>query len=241
MRLRHYSQEAFCFSRYENRPTGATPEGSRGFTLVELLVVITILAVLVMLIVPAVKSGINAANKAKCLNNLRQIQTGCIEYAADNNGWFPSTNRVFGYPHEFRNFETTLGPYIERPREKIMFCPGDLMKVRNSKYRPNEYETIYTTYQYFNFTNMTTTKGFDLSRLSRVVTAPVGVAMWGCLTIMKSGGITLAHSEPEVKAPISGMNAVYPDGHAAWVQITNLEVYNNNGGDYYWPKPQTNL
>jgi prepilin-type N-terminal cleavage/methylation domain-containing protein len=122
---------------------------SRGFTLVELLVVIGIIALLVAILLPALNKARQQGNWATCLSNLKQIGNALQLYAQENRGYYPRAasgsngpmpdDYIFWQeqPPPGRNpDDSALCPYLNAKGDKfktVMRCPSDLYGDRRVK------------------------------------------------------------------------------------------------------------
>jgi prepilin-type processing-associated H-X9-DG protein/prepilin-type N-terminal cleavage/methylation domain-containing protein len=101
---------------------------SIAFTLVELLVVISIIGLLAGLAVPAISSGLKSAKAGACLSNLHQIGVATMAYAADNSFKLPDAGA------SSPEWATTLASFVStttKSKKSIFVCPGCLKSVED--------------------------------------------------------------------------------------------------------------
>ena len=79
----------------------------KGFTLVELLVVISIIALLIAILLPTLSSALGSAERTQCLSNQRQVSTAFISAAVDFDGRFLRTHDGLGANNLTAKFDPT--------------------------------------------------------------------------------------------------------------------------------------
>lgn len=106
--------------------TRRTAPSSLGFTLVEVLVVITIIGLLVALLLPAVQKAREAARRTVCLNNLKQLGLGLANYESAKRRFPPGRDGKNSWQH---SWATIVLPMME---EESLFREYDFRQAWDS-------------------------------------------------------------------------------------------------------------
>ena len=104
----------------------------KGFTLVELLVVIGIIALLIAILMPALSKAREAGNRVKCASNIRQLIAGAFLHATDH------PRRPLLFPNATGDNDSLchiIPKYIQSPQ--VAICPSTDNAIRDKVFYPN--------------------------------------------------------------------------------------------------------
>jgi len=221
-----------------------------GFTLLELLVVITIVVILLAMMIPAVSSAFEKGNRTACRSNLKQIGGAMMVFAANNNGWFPLTERTtwsgrkyYSSPYTTSGGSTFLPNQFASPRLgvtgvaremysnavltelSVWVCPSDSGEGANNTKPVSVATNISTFSSYGNASYMYIAGMNDKIWISRVAEAAV---LLDEASARENGSATPGNMPNIAKIDNHGAsfrNVLYYDGHV--VALEGADVANS--------------
>ncbi len=196
---------------------------SQGFTLMELLMVIAIIAILAAILFPIFLSTKEHAKVTRCLSNLSNLQTALRLYADDNGGKMPSATYAWMSPDWCGNIawngdtileKGSIWAYTKKSRG-IFLCPSD--RGIAPYYIPNNrnYPLSYTMNYALHLSCLDSIAG--PSRMLTLIHEGRDTIDDACFYWKDDGSRNLPSY-----VHYTGSTAVYFDGHAKWVSYNAL-------------------
>lgn len=91
----------------------------KGFSLIELLVVVAILATLVSLLSPSLKRALGTAQSMQCAQNLKELGSGFVSYSDDHPKGFLPSNWTHRGGYDYWLWDAQVSPYLEGEPEQV--------------------------------------------------------------------------------------------------------------------------
>jgi prepilin-type N-terminal cleavage/methylation domain-containing protein/prepilin-type processing-associated H-X9-DG protein len=208
------------------------------FTLLELLVVISIIAVLAALLVPTLGQAKENAFKAKCMNNLKQIGMGIDYYLEDNDQYYPFKPPTTHFYWEKAYLMNVLGSNYFSATWDVFKCPSSKNSYSantrtNSLGGQMDYEINSGVFGMNRFG----TNGFNHGPLGNekitIPTLAVVVYDWpGPNWYPEMGGPLNPGVDPRPH-PSGGINCYFVDGHVAWVSAAEAPSSKEGQSPFY--------
>jgi prepilin-type N-terminal cleavage/methylation domain-containing protein/prepilin-type processing-associated H-X9-DG protein len=223
----------------------------RGFTLVELLVVIGIIALLISILLPSLNRARQAATSIACQSNLRQVGQAFAMYQNANKGSFPLWDTHF--PPGAWNFRISWARtlwnsnYLTNP--KVYECPGKPPEDIDFTSHPKDYQNAgnpitaieegpfaYTfygyNYRYLGTSHWISGSNYTPAKITNVRSPTETIVLVDSYYkvvprrgywIVETAYLNSTWYGPEARHPGPSVNVLWADGHVAPVQVKDPE------------------
>ena len=210
------------------------------FTLVELMLVVAIIAILMTILLPALKTVKEKAKSITCTNNQKQMSTSFMMYASDFDGWLPCTLQQ-SFPAgswcymispyaEGETWEIAAGlPLNSKP---IYFCPSSKDSITSGPYAGNYKHNQLLSYGYNSYLFDLNYKSYnrkvgqfaqpDTLLMTADLEYPAYTNQPVYLGLRLGNMIHHAPWRPECvsRRHNNGSNVLFVDGHVTWEPIS---------------------
>lgn len=226
-----------------------TDTNKRGFTLIELLVVIAIIAILAAILFPAFARARENARRASCMNNLKQIGLGIMQYVQDYDERYPSAlDGVIGGPYTRQTVAGTPGrkyrlngngvandyiswmdmifPYVKSVQ--IFDCPS---QAQTNTYTPSyAYNGSISGYDNDKYGRPAATRNMgnsmaEIQRAAEVAMVSDYLGLYNFANTPYQYAITAANragDSPFLSPHFQGTSIAFADGHAKWMKTPRM-------------------
>jgi type II secretory pathway pseudopilin PulG len=240
------------------------PACRNGFTLLDLLVVLGVIAVLITLQLPVLASGKSQTKIGVCASHVRQLALACQLYANDNNDRLPVLSGV-SWPWDLPVGVASWLLVVDGVATNTFYCPGTAPRFNDNlnfgntasgsslwNYSPSSYRiagyafafsgtasTLDSTNQNSTMLPETIQTGSPAPAASkRVLVADATLNTqangYGSWTDI-AGGFTILNTSPHLNGLVpAGGNVGFKDGHVEWRNFKDMNVRTGGNTPAFW-------
>ena len=234
---------------------------NKAFTIIELLVVITVISILAAIIFPVFSEAREKARETQCLSNIKQIGTAFMMYMDDYEGCYPAAPIADNLIHKFEgefycghtvpltaadvpraqfgSYRAQLASYVKA--DKLFFCPSDRRNI--AKDYAWEVKKRFTSYHYRYFIGArSVVSEHKETWTENMLSEPSRTFIFHEYLPFHKGykmmGSTSSKDDPWEWTDKSRFNMLFGDGHAKSYATAESIPWNGETGtyDYHWPK-----